>query len=160
MCCKDQKTCAAAFQRMVMTTHREAVQEAIQQQPHKTVLATERSVESAYNVFTNVLHDAKALNDAEFDEIATECKHMVENEPELKGLIHAMTPPGECMSRIAKRKRQGEADIAEDCLQALHEHHEKWIGQLTVPILQITGEDPDKDITQIENFIEKHSRID
>merc|ERR1719361_403638 len=108
------------------------------------LVIVERSPQSAFEIFTTNLHDCGLLTDWE-KSLLLRFYHLTRWR--LAKLFYLRTPPETCCDRIRQRSRNGEEQVDEDLLQALHNKHEElYMGQDNVVVIDGTLER-----TQVQN---------
>ena len=93
-----------------------------------TVIVTERSVFTDYEIFAKMLHDEGKIEDISFNIYKLWFNEFISELP-FKGVIYVRTDPALCDERIKIRNRQGE-DIPIEYLEKCHTYHENWMKKL------------------------------
>jgi deoxyadenosine/deoxycytidine kinase len=148
---KDRKRWSYSFQNCALLTRVRSITKSIKEwqaecklNPEKAkhnIFITERSVETDYNVFAKMLHDDGSLDKMEWDLYRQWYRFLVQsNQIELAGIIYVNCSPKKCLERIGVRSREGESVIPIEYLSNLHNYHENWIDNTTVPVLNINTE--------------------
>merc|ERR1719361_1033702 len=86
------------------------------------LVIVERSPQSAFEIFTTNLHDCGLLTDWETSLLLRFYPLTLWRPAKL---FYLRTPPETCCDRIRQRSRNGEEQVDEDLLQALHNKHEE-----------------------------------
>lgn len=124
---KDPKRYAFCFQMYALQTRFVQLTKTIKENPSATLLY-ERCPLSDYNIFAKLLHKTQKITSQEYH-IYKEWFDMVYDmiNPNIKAIIYLDVPVDICHKRIAKRNRQGEANISMDYLRDLEEMHQLWL---------------------------------
>ena len=123
---KDPAKYAFAFQIMAYATRLNCLRKTILENPECRVLICERSLEADKQIFANMLHDDGLIDDVSYQ---IYCRNFGEYAPEFKvdKVVYIDASPEKCFSRIAKRSRNGEANIELAYLQKCKKYHDMWL---------------------------------
>ena len=166
---KDPIKYAFSFQVMAYATRLSMIKNAIKENPGCEVIICERSLDADRNIFAKMLHSDGLIDNIHFQIYNSFYKEYSEDYS-LSGIIYIDAKSDVCISRIAKRGRNGESKISIDYIQKCHDFHVKWLdnGEDLSEKCKVTridasdnatyDESDDNDIgnkwiNQIENFI-------
>ena len=140
-----------AFQMMAYITRLSTLRKAYREAPDNTIIITERSLHTDYNIFAKMLYDSGKIEQVEY---TIYCNWFYEfiDDLDISGFIYLQIPPETCYSRIKSRNRKGEESIPIEYLQDCHNYHEKWLINTNCLYLKDKNE---LTIYQISNFILK-----
>jgi deoxyadenosine/deoxycytidine kinase len=175
---KDRKRWSYTFQNVAFLTRVRAITKAIadwkkecKTNPEKAknnVFVTERCVDTDFNVFAKMLHEDKSINKMEWD-IYRQWYRFLSTDTKVSGIVYITCNPDKCKERIGIRNRTGEDSIPLDYLKQLHEYHEDWINNTSIPVLRIDtnkdsapGEAPKTETGEdaLEAFLKFASNLD
>jgi len=120
----DQKRYAFAFQMMAFITRVRRLREAIVSNPN-SVIITERSVFTDFEIFAKMLHDEGKIENIEY-QIYTRWFEEFTADISVRGIIYVRETPETCAEHVTMRNRKGES-IPLEYLKQCHEYHEKWL---------------------------------
>ena len=151
---ENQEKYSFAFQMMAYITRLSSLRKAYREAPDNTIIITERSLHTDYNIFAKMLHDSGKIEDVEY---TIYCNWFYEfiDDLDISGFIYLQNPPEVCYSRIQSRNRKGEENIPIEYLEDCHNYHEKWLINTNCLYLKDTN---DFTVYQISNFILKTIR--
>jgi deoxyadenosine/deoxycytidine kinase len=153
----DKQRYGFMFQMFALQTRVKHMAEIIANNPGR-VIVCERCHLTDCEIFANMLHDQKIINDAEYFVYKSWYEFMIETvRPHVHGIIYLRVDPEVCVKRILKRNRQGEENISTTYIQQLHIQHEAWLAgkeQIEYPILDIDGNINDIECIDIGSIIE------
>lgn len=158
----DSERWGFSFEFYVMLSKLKALTKAAEST--KSIIILERSLLSN-KVFMDISFKLEKLNDLEYKMLKNTWEFYMNNVyPILSGVLYLNTSVDVCVSRIAKRNRQEESSVDAGYLRLIHEHLEKNISELKIPILVINGDfDLDRDVlkmtTGINDFMENKQSI-
>ena len=143
-----------AFQMMAYITRLSTLRKAFREAPNNTIILTERSLHTDYNIFAKMLHDSGKIEEVEY---SIYCNWFYEfiDELGISGFIYLQNSPEVCYSRIQSRNRKGEENISIEYLIDCDKYHEKWLIDTNCLYLKDTNEFT---LYQISNFILKTIR--
>jgi deoxyguanosine kinase len=143
---KDRKRWSYTFQNVAFLTRVRAITKAIadwkkecKADPEKAkhnIFVTERCVDTDFNVFAKMLHEDKSINKMEWD-IYRQWYRFLSTDTKVSGIVYITCNPEKCKDRIGIRSRTGEDAIPLDYLTQLHDYHEDWINNTSIPVLRI-----------------------
>jgi len=126
---EDQVKFAFPFQMMAYISRLSRLKGVIKRTKKQfTVIVTERSVFTDYEIFAKMLHDEGKIEDISFNIYKLWFNEFISELP-FKGVIYVRTDPALCDERIKIRNRQGE-DIPIEYLEKCHTYHENWMKKL------------------------------
>jgi len=156
---EDSARYAFAFQVMAYSSRLSMIRKTIRENPNAKIIICERSLDADKEIFAKMLH-----SDGVMEEIMYQiyCKFYDEYaEPfRLSGIVYMNATPTTCLTRIAKRGREGEDNIKLDYLIKCDNAHIQWLTGLQ-NVLEINAEleaTPANDnirMNQIMGFIEE-----
>lgn len=158
----DSERWGFSFEFYVMLSKLKALTKAAES--NKSIIILERSLLSN-KVFMDISFKLEKLNDLEYTMLKNTWEFYMNNVyPILSGVLYLNTSVDVCVTRIAKRNRQEESSVDAGYLRLIHEHLEKNISELKIPILVINGDfDLDRDVlkitTGINDFMENKQSI-
>lgn len=132
---KDPIKYAFSFQVMAYATRLSMIKKAIKENPQCEVIICERSLDADRNIFAKMLYSDGLIDNIHFQIYNSFYKEYAEDYS-LSGIIYIDVDIDVCISRIAKRGRNGESKISIDYIQKCHNFHVKWLDN---------GEDLNKD---------------
>ena len=141
---KDKRRWSYTFQNCAVLSRYQNIRHSIEQwqrdcvhnpelEKHN-VFITERSLETDFNVFAQMLRDEGAIDAMEWD-LYKKWYRMLQDSCHIDAIIYVNTSPEVSLERIGVRGRQGEGDISLDYLQNLHKYHLKWIDRIASPVM-------------------------
>lgn len=142
---RDPKGYAFPFQTTVFATVARKMSKAVRE-AHDVVIS-ERSMESAYHVFTRMNYKNRNLTTLEYSILQIlyeQLKRDLDAKVCEKKLIYLKTSPTVCLDRLKKRGREGEENISLEYLNNLHTQHEELLS--TMEENQVLILDSDQDI--------------
>jgi deoxyadenosine/deoxycytidine kinase len=126
---KDQTKYSFPFQMMAYISRLSRLKSVIKRaKKDYTVIVTERSVFTDYEIFAKMLHDDKKIEEINYNIYKLWFNEFI-NELPFRGVIYIKTDPTLCEERIKIRNRDGE-NIPLSYLEKCHDYHEKWISSL------------------------------
>lgn len=146
---KDKTRWSYTFQNCAFMTRAMAITKAIQNW-HKeckidaskmknNVFITERSVDTDFNVFAKMLHEDKSINKMEWD-IYRQWYRYLSPDCKLAGIVYITCGVDKCKTRICTRNRTGEDNIPVPYLEQLHNYHETWINNTSIPVVRLESQ--------------------
>tara|TARA_E500000178_G_scaffold356666_1_gene436837 strand:- start:9258 stop:9992 length:735 start_codon:yes stop_codon:yes gene_type:complete len=157
---KDQKKYSFPFQMMAYISRLSRLKGVIKRTKKQfTVIVTERSVFTDYEIFAKMLHDEGKIEDISFNIYKLWFNEFISELP-FKGVIYVRTDPTLCDERIKIRNRQGE-DIPIEYLEKCHIYHENWMKKLEeVNKVKVIDGNLDKtsikvNVSEITNFLQE-----
>ena len=123
---RDPKRYAFSFQMMAYITRLSDIRKMYKESPDNTIIITERSLHTDYNIFAKMLYESGKIEEIEYNIYCRWFYEFIE-ETDISGFIYLRIPPDICKQRIEKRNRKGEQNISIDYLQELHSFHEQWL---------------------------------
>lgn len=156
---KDQEKYSFSFQMMAFISRLKLLKEAVENNPN-AIIITERSLYTDKLVFAKMLYDSNKIEHINYLIYLNWFETFSENFP-LNKIIYIKTDPDVCHSRIEKRSRKGENNIALSYLTECNKYHEEMINSLSIEKLILDGNVDifnEKDVLQewinkIEKFI-------
>jgi deoxyadenosine/deoxycytidine kinase len=116
-------------------------------QYNQSNLITERSPDSALNVFWNLVDKTK-----EEDSIYRYFDGLVGWNPDK--VVYIRTPPNTCFERLVKRKNIGDSKVTLEYIKKIHDKYDTYISSLKCPKITIDGTLPQDQIQMlIREFI-------
>ena len=91
---------------------------------NKSIIITERSINTDKNVFARMLTEDKFMSEFEYSLYNTWFNHF---NVKIDGQIYVRTELDNCVQRIQQRNRQGESTIDKEYLESLEKKHEDWL---------------------------------
>ena len=126
---RDQEKYSFPFQMMAYISRLSRLKSVIKRvRKEVTVIVTERSVFTDYEIFAKMLHDDKKIENINYNIYKLWFNEFIKDLP-FKGVIYIKTDPTLCDQRIKKRNRSGE-DIPLEYLEKCHNYHENWMKKL------------------------------
>ena len=126
---RDQEKYSFPFQMMAYISRLSRLKSVIKRvRKEVTVIVTERSVFTDYEIFAKMLHDDKKIENINYNIYKLWFNEFIKDLP-FKGVIYVKTDPTLCDQRIKKRNRSGE-DIPLEYLEKCHNYHENWMKKL------------------------------
>lgn len=122
---------AFAFQMLACITRMSNIIETVEKYPN-AIIITERSLDTDKYVFAMNLHRQGYIKDIHY-QIYQLCHRLIGQVSKLviDRYIYVCTEPTLCMTRIQKRRRDGENEITQEYLNECHEAHENWLSMKT-----------------------------
>ncbi|CAD8184697.1 unnamed protein product [Paramecium pentaurelia] len=122
-----------AYQSRLMAWDRQ-LQQVLQnnQQSKEPVLVfTERSIESARELFFKLCYNDGNISQIEYEIYEEFYQWLMNHYPQylIDCVIYVNTPPEVCLQRLIKRGRSEEVSVPLDYLKKLHQRHEDWLSQ-------------------------------
>lgn len=158
---KDRKRWSYTFQNVAFMTRARALTKAIKDWKNaceknpalekNNVFITERCIETDFNVFAKMLHEDKSLNKLEWD-VYRQWYRYLAPECAVSGIVYIVCSPEKCKERINRRSRTGEDSIPIEYLNQLHEYHEDWINNTSIPVLRFNSEEDLNDVKLPKTF--------
>jgi deoxyadenosine/deoxycytidine kinase len=145
---KDTARWAYTFQSYAFVTRVRAQQEHVKKYPHMPHIL-ERSVYSDRYCFAKNCFELGLMSSLEWQLYQEWFAWLVDTYTTTPtGFIYLRATPETCYSRLLKRNRHEESDVALDYLSSLHEKHEHWLIDKTavseslkqVPVLVLDGD--------------------
>lgn len=94
----------------------------------RSVIITERSSWSDYELFGTMMYDLGMFTDADWLAYTAWMEETTSSSPSgPSGIIYMRTSPKACMDRIRGRARPGEENISAAYIKTLHDRHEEFI---------------------------------
>ncbi|CAD8182891.1 unnamed protein product [Paramecium octaurelia] len=127
-----------AYQSRLMAWDRQ-LQQVLQNNQQPVLVFTERSIESARELFFQLCYNDGKISQIEF-EIYEEFYQWLMNHYQqylIDCVIYVNTPPEVCLERLIKRGRSEEACVPLDYLKKLHQRHEDWLSETSNRFLTI-----------------------
>ena len=153
---KDRQRWSYTFQNMALITRVRAINRAIAKWEEdcranpelkkNNIFVTERCIETDFNVFAKMLHEDGSIQKVEWD-IYRQWYRFLTQECKLSGIVYINCTVEKCMERISLRNRGGEDNIPLDYMKQLHNYHESWINNTSIPTLRISTQE-DVSITE------------
>jgi len=117
---------AFPFQVLAYITRYSSIAKVVRENPDCRIIVCERSLDADYNIFAKMLFD-----DGLIDEVCFQIYKKIYDEyasifPVSK-IVYINADAEVCATRIAKRAREGEADIPLDYLQKCKKYHDEWL---------------------------------
>jgi len=125
---KDIPRWAYSFQNLACITRMMKIEDTIRQS-NADFIFLDRSLGTDKNVFEKMLYDSKKITELEHQMYGLWCDFYHKYvRPEFENIvIYLRCSPDTALTRIKKRGRVEEQDIALEYLKDLHEYHEKWL---------------------------------
>ncbi len=123
---KDQKENAFCFQVLAYITRLKKLMDKLQNTDIKTIIITERSIETDRNVFAKMLYEEGMLTSIEW-ETYNYWFDTFKNISKVDKILYIKTSPNKCLERINKRNRSEESTIKLSYLDKCHSYHENWL---------------------------------
>ncbi len=123
---KDQKENAFCFQVLAYITRLKKLMDKLQNTDIKTIIITERSIETDRNVFAKMLYEEGMLTSIEW-ETYNYWFDTFKNISKVDKILYIKTSPNKCLERINKRNRSEESTIKLSYLEKCHSYHENWL---------------------------------
>ena len=149
---KDQHKYSFPFQMMAYISRLSRLKSVIKRvRKQYTVIVTERSVFTDYEIFAKMLHDDKKIEEINYNIYKLWFNEFIKELP-FRGVIYVKTDPTLCDERIKLRNREGE-NIPIEYLEKCHDYNENWMDNLkdTHKVKVIDG-NLDKDISLNDNI--------
>ena len=140
---------AFAFQMMALGSRLNILKQKVKSIEAPHTIITERSVYTDREVFANMLHDQKMMEDVEFKIYNKWFDDFVDIK--VDSVVMLKTTPETSFARINRRGRAGEV-IPLEYLQTCDEYHQRMLGGLTIPKFIF---DADKDIYDNPEILEE-----
>lgn len=165
---KDKRRWSYTFQNCAVLSRYLNIRHAIEQWQREcvhnpelekhNVFITERSLETDFNVFAQMLRDEGQIDAMEWD-LYKKWYRMLQDTCQIDAIIYVNTSPEVSLERIGVRGRQGEGEIPLDYLQNLHKYHLKWIDRIASPVMlynnYLGGQKGHNQPADVERFIER-----
>jgi deoxyadenosine/deoxycytidine kinase len=98
----------------------------------------ERCLSEDSEVFTRVMHDLGAIDDADLETLMTLSRALLENAPQPDLILYLAAPFEVTVARIRERDRSGEGDLDTEFLRRVYERYEQWSAATqTIPLRRI-----------------------
>lgn len=123
---KDQKENAFCFQVLAYITRLKKLMDKLKNINNKTILITERSIETDRNVFAKMLYEDGLLTSIEW-ETYNYWFSTFKDISKVDMILYIKTSPNKCLERINKRNRSEESTIQLSYLEKCHSYHEDWL---------------------------------
>jgi deoxyadenosine/deoxycytidine kinase len=121
---EDKARYGFAFQMMILETRFASLSSV---DPGELVFC-ERSLLTDLEVFANLMHRSGGMTDVEHAVYSRYQRLLLRlGGVEVDAIVYLRVTPAECVNRIRRRDRQGEASIDEAYVTAVHEAHETWL---------------------------------
>ena len=153
----DKKRHGFLFQMYVLQTRINHLIRAVQENPNKIIIC-ERTHLTDCEIFAKMLVRDNIMDAAEYyvyKSWSDHCISLLENI--VKGVVYLRADVATCMTRIAKRNRNGEDNISVHYIKTLHELHDEWLlaAYGGPPVLVVNGnvEEEQVDLESIVKFI-------
>lgn len=154
---EDQKRYAYTFQHTALMTRIQNTQDAIKNAGENDVIVSERSILTDRYVFAEMLRRDGLLSPIEWD-LYLRWFHLLADMTKVHGIIMIDTPPTTCSERIVSRGRKGEEHIPLSYLEELHDVHNEWLQNTSIPVLRIPTEITQNEVVlreKITHFMER-----
>ncbi|CAD8092437.1 unnamed protein product [Paramecium sonneborni] len=149
-----------AYQSRLMTWDRQLQQvlKNTQQNKGPVLVFTERSIESARELFFKLCYNDGKISQIEFEIYEEFYEWLMKHYKQylIDCVIYVNTPPETCLERLIKRGRQEEACVPLEYLKKLHQRHEDWLIEKTNRF-QIVSIDGTMNYVQDQN-VKEHIR--
>ena len=122
---KDSKSWSFSFQIAAYISRLALLKEAYERNP-RSIIITERSLNTDRQVFAKMLYDEGKINSVDYQIYLKWFDTFAKDYPVQK-IIYVKTDPVNCYSRIKLRAREGESVIPLDYLQMCHSYHEEMV---------------------------------
>ncbi|CAD8087459.1 unnamed protein product [Paramecium primaurelia] len=102
-----------------------------QQSKEPVLVFTERSIESARELFFKLCYNDGNISQIEYEIYEEFYQWLMNHYPQylIDCVIYVNTPPEICLERLIKRGRSEEVSVPLDYLKKLHQRHEDWLSQ-------------------------------
>ena len=131
---KEQEKYAFPFQTMALMTRLSQLNRIIDSNPDVKLIITERSLQSDYEVFAQMLYKAQKMNTILYSIYQQIYKDFAKLP--LNGVFFVNTDSLTCFERCGIRNRDGER-VSLQYLRTCETQHYDWLNTLDIPILQI-----------------------
>ena len=153
----DKRRYGFMFQMYALQTRLAHLMKIVKENPDKIIIC-ERTHLTDAEIFAKMLAKDKLIDSYENYVYESWFKHAaVELDGVVKGVVYLRASPPTCMTRIAKRNRDGEDAISVNYIKTLHALHEDWLVTpcVQLPTLVVNGdvEETDVDIASIIGFV-------
>lgn len=125
---KDPKTYSFMFQVMVFQTILEDLKKAYENKECKIIIC-ERSIASALNVFTKMLHEDEYINMIEYKVYTNFYTRCIKETFYPNEIYYLDIPADVCYQRVLARQREGETNITIEYLQKCEKYYEDWFSK-------------------------------
>lgn len=142
------------FQVMAFTTRLFLLKDTIEKNPNAKIFICERSLEADKEIFANMLHNDKLMDDISFKIYKQYFQDSLNPLYKLSGIIYINTSPVTSFERIAIRNREGESNITMTYLEKCHNAHKLWLHNFDKPILSIDSNYTIGKLFQINKFLQ------
>lgn len=133
-----------------------AILSIIQQNYNKLEIITERSIISAFHVFTKVSLEIGNITPTEYQILEKYFDYFFENINMPTAIIYLKLKPEQCMERIKHRKRPEEKELSLKYIKILHSYYKKLFEddkyRLNIPIFVLWAHRPENEL--IENIVQ------
>ena len=125
---KDQKENAFCFQVLAYITRLKKLMDKLNNIDNniKTIIITERSIETDRNVFAKMLYEEGLLTSIEWESY-NYWFNTFKDISKVDMILYIKTSPIKCLERINKRNRSEESTINLSYLEKCHSYHENWL---------------------------------
>lgn len=158
----DKKRYGFMFQMYALQTRIEHLSKTIKENPEKIIIC-ERTHFTDSEIFAKMLAKDNIMDASEYFVYqcwSDHCKKLMSDV--VKGVIYLRADPPTCMTRIAKRNRNGEDSISVHYIKTLHTLHDEWLmapqGNPPVCLLDGNVDEDNVDVDSIVNFINTCSK--
>lgn len=156
----DKRRYGFMFQMYALQTRVNHMLKTLEENPDKIIIC-ERTHFTDSEIFAKMLYKENIMDKTEYYVYKSwydDCNARLTGI--VKGAIYLRADPPTCMTRIAKRNRDGEDNISVHYIKTLHDLHEEWLlpqlpSQPQLPVCTIDGnvDESQVDITSIINFV-------
>jgi len=154
----DPKRWAYSFLLLAAKSRMDIFNQLLKENEYDKVYVLERTIETDFRVFANVLHEYGHITDFErklFQHMMDDNLYDYEyNVYECKK-IYIRCSPTKCQERIKRRNRTEESGIEEAYMECLHRYHEKWLNDGDNLLIIDADEDFEYDRDRIESILSK-----
>lgn len=141
------------FQMYVLQARMEFIYKQIKDNPGKIIIF-ERSYLTDHEVFAKLMLQQGIVSIYEYKVYLKWLKFMLFLiNPYIKGIIYIKEDPNTCFTRIKHRERPGEETIDLQLIHLLHQQHEHWISNTSIPTLIINNIKDLDNLNKITSFI-------
>lgn len=159
----NKKRYGFMFQMYALQTRINHLLNTIKMNPGKIIIC-ERTHFTDAKIFARMLAEDGYIDKSEYYVYKSwyeQCKCLLDSV--VKGIIYLRTSVPTCMTRIAKRNRDGEDTISVNYIKRLHDLHEDWLLQnqpTEIPIQVIDGDvaEEEVNVSSIVEFINRLSK--
>ena len=151
---KDKKKWSYAFQNCALLSRYQNIENAIKNNPDKSIFITERCLETDKEVFAKMLYDDDCICKVEMDLYLKWFSMLSETATQLNGIINVQTDVDLSLERIKTRGRKGEDGISSEYLNSLKFYQDKWFNSLdkTFPFINVDSSNTNEAIEFIKNL--------